>query len=155
MHSVPTNRTPRRSPIGPSLLLVATAIVGLLLVAGCTRQEDAAAVEMRSNMRALAVCYGDYMKANRGRVPKNEKTFRKWLEKRGDDYLDSLKVDSLDDVFISSRDNEPYVVIYGKPKSIVAYESVGIDGKRYVADDLGVATEVDEARFRELVPDAE
>ena len=111
-----------------AFLAIAMLIVSVLLSLGCSKAEDPAAVEMRSNMRALAVCYGDYMKANRGRIPKNEKSFRKWLEKRGDDYLDSLKVDSIDDVFISSRDNEPYVVIYGKKQSIVAYEAVGIDG---------------------------
>jgi hypothetical protein len=36
----------------------------------------------------------------------------------------------------------------------VAYEQEGVDGKRYVATVVGAVEEVDEARFRELVPDA-
>ena len=135
---------------------LASFLLALLLAAfsGCGPKADLETAELRSNMRALAVCYGDYMKTNRGRAPKSEKALRKWLEKRGDEYLEVLHVDTVDDIFISSRDNEPYVVIYGKPANVIAYESVGIDGKRFVADNLGVAMEVDEAKFAEMVPDA-
>ena len=47
------------------------------------------------------------------------------------------------------------MIAYGKPKAIVAYEAVGVDGKRFVADDLGVVEELDADAFAERVPDAE
>lgn len=136
---------------------LASILLAFLLtsLSGCGPKVDVESAELRSNMRALAVCYGDYMKTNRGRAPKSENALRSWIEKRGDEYLEVLHVDSIDDIFVSSRDNEPYVVIYGKPANIIAYEAVGIDGKRYVADNLGVAMEVDAAKFAEMVPDAE
>lgn len=123
---------------------------------GCgSSGESEDVVEVRSNMRSLAVAYGNYTKMNRGRVPKSEKSFRAWIEKQGPDFLDSLGVDNVDDIFISSRDNEPYVVVYGKPEEVVAYEAVGVDGRRFITDNLGVTQEVDEATFREKVPNAE
>lgn len=127
----------------------------LAFFAGCgDRQEPEDVVELRSNMRGLAVAYGNYTKSHRGRPPRSEKLFRVWIEKQGPDFLTILQVDNVDDIFISSRDNEPYVVVYGKPKRVVAYEAVGVDGKRFITDDLGVSTEVDEATFDEMVPDA-
>lgn len=125
------------------------------LVAGCgVKSETAEVAELRSNMRSLAVAYGNYIKTNRGRAPKSEKQFRAWIEKQGPDELEILGVESVDDIFISTRDNEPYVVVYGKQKQIVAYEAVGVEGQRYVADNIGSIELVDEARFSELVPDA-
>ena len=110
--------------------------------------------EMRSNMRDLAVAYGNYTKMNRGRVPKSEKSFRAWIDKQGPDFLTSLGVDNVDDIFVSTRDNQPYVVVYGKAEQIVAYEAVGVDGRRFITDNLGVTQEVDEATFNEMVPNA-
>lgn len=123
-------------------------------LAGCgtvAESEDVAA--QRSNMQSLAAAYGSYTKQNRGRVPKNEDRFRAWIEKNGGAV--DFGAESLDEMFISSRDNEPYVVTYGKQKKVVAYEAVGVEGFRYVADDLGVVQKVDEATFSEMVPDAE
>ena len=132
-----------------TFLLLAT----MAFFAGCgTVAESEDVAEQRSNLRALAAAYGSYVKNNRGRVPKNEKSFRKWIEKQGS--VEDFGAQSLDEMFISSRDDEPYVVVYGKPKKVVAYEAVGIDGSRYIADDLGIVQEVDEATFRDMVPDA-
>ena len=132
-----------------------SAVVLFAVVAGCgTNAEPEDVVQQRSNMRSLAVAYGNFTKSNRGRVPKSEKTFRAWIEKQGPDFLTNLGVENVDDIFISTRDNEPYVVVYGKQKRIVAYEKVGVAGKRFITDDLGVTQEVDEAKFHELVPDA-
>lgn len=103
-------------------------------------------------MRGLSVAYGTYMKNNRGRVPKSEKAFKAWIEKHGG--AEAYGAETVDEMFTSSRDNEPYVVVYGKPKRIVAYEAVGVEGSRFIADDLGDVREVDAATFAELVPDA-
>ena len=131
-------------------------VIALGMTVGCGPATEAPeSTEMRSNMRSLAVAYGGYVRENRGRPPKDEKAFRKWLDKQGPDYPEILQVESIDDIFISSRDDEPYVIAYGKAKAIVAYEAVGVDGKRFVADDLGVVEELDADTFAERVPDAE
>jgi len=135
--------------------ILAVLTLFLFLSVGCgekTESEDV--VEQRSNMRTLCVAYGNYTKSHRGRPPQSEKSFRAWIEKEGPDFLTNLGIDNLDDIFISTRDNEPYVIVYGKKKRIVAYEAVGVDGKRFISDNLGVTTEVDEAEFNELVPNA-
>ena len=134
-------------------VLFAAATLVFATVIGCSsvaEQEDVA--EQRSNMRGLAAAYGTYTKNNRGRIPKSEKSFKTWIEKNGGAEI--YGAETVDEMFISSRDNEPYVVIYGKPKKVVAYEAVGLNGTRYIADDLGVVQEVDEATFSEMVPDA-
>src|SRR3712207_8080558 len=54
-----------------------------------------------------------------------------------------------------SRDNQPLAVVYGTPPSgsdVLVYEKTGVDGKRMVGRSMGSAEEVDESRFRELVP---
>ena len=130
------------------LLTFAATLTGCGTV---TESEDVA--ELRSNMQSLAAAYGSYTKQNRGRAPKDEKRFRAWIEKNGG--AEVFEAQSVDEMFVSSRDNEPYVVVYGKPKQVIAYEAVGVEGSRYIADNLGVVQEVDEATFAEMVPDAE
>ena len=54
------------------------------------------------------------------------------------------------------------MVLYGAPDGppgpggapVIAYEQEGVGGKRFVASSLAAIEEVDEARFRELVPNA-
>jgi hypothetical protein len=58
----------------------------------------------------------------------------------------------------SPRDGKPYVIVYGQPKTqpgpgvmaIVAYEHDGMEGKRLVANSLGMILEVDQTRFEQL-----
>lgn len=134
-------------------LLFAAAMLAFATTFGCSSVGESENVaEQRSNMRGLAAAYGTYTKNNRGRVPKSEKSFKAWIEKNGGAEIYGAA--TVDEMFISTRDNEPYVVVYGKPKKVVAYEAVGIDGSRYIADDLGVVQEVDEATFSEMVPNA-
>ena len=143
-----------KSVLIPMRILLALAIAASVI--GCAETEDPESAKMTSNMRGLAVAYGQFSSRHRGRPPKSEKELRAFIEKEmgGVTYAESYNMTSVDDLFISSRDNEPYEVIYGKKSKIVAYEKVGVDGKRFVAHDLGAAEEVDEATFAELVPNA-
>lgn len=128
----------------------------LLLCAGVGCGTKPAEVSPQAeSMRALAVAYGQYVTQHRGRPPKNEAALRKFVEANMATFEASFGVTSVDDLFTSPRDNEPYVVTYGKQAKIVAYEKNGLDGMRYIADDLGIVEEVDEATFAERVPNAE
>jgi hypothetical protein len=105
-------------------------------------------------MRAFAIAFGQFTGQNRGRPPKNEEQLRKFIEQMGPAWMESHGVDSVDELFTSPRDGQPYVVLYGRRRSkVIAYEAEGKDGKRFVADDLGNVELADEARFNELVPD--
>jgi len=62
-------------------------------------------------------------------------------------------------MFVSSRYKKPYMVIYGPTSGegpagqpVIAYEQEGMNGKRFVASKMGAVEEVDEARFRKMVP---
>lgn len=134
-------------------VLVVSAV---LLCVGCGPPREAAdELKQRTGLGALAIAYGQYSSSHRGMPPKSEKALKDFIEKQGPEFLTSLKVETVEDLFISPRDGEPYVVIYRKRSPIVAYEAVGADGTRWVAYDIGGAEELDEATFREKVPDAE
>ncbi|MBA3484608.1 MAG: hypothetical protein H0T51_22620 [Pirellulales bacterium] len=89
-----------------------------------------------------------------GRPPKDEGEFKEAIGKSDVD-LKALKVESLDELFVSERDGQPMVVAYGPSPfgvDVVAYEQTGVNGMRQVGHKIGMVEEVDEARFRELVP---
>jgi hypothetical protein len=74
-----------------------------------------------------------------------------------DRVMQGADVSNVDELFISERDGQPYVIFYGQPPTgvandVVGYEQTGVDGKRYVGFGLSGVSEVDEQRFNELVP---
>lgn len=127
--------------------------------AGCSGSAESTARE-ESSLKPLALLVGQYTGQHQGRAPANEAEFKKFVETKGE-FLRGFNTDS-EKVFVSQRDNKPYVVVYGKPRGpaevagapVIAYEQEGVGGKRYVASSLGAVEEVDNARFRKLVPDA-
>lgn len=133
---------------------------GLLTSWGCNEQNPPPTPQ-ESHLKALAVCYGKFIQQNKGQPPKDEAEFKAFIQKLGPSQIPGGAAD-LDSLFISPRDRQPYVVRYGLDRSqmmpgpnmpVVAYEQTGLEGKRYVADMVGGVREVDEAKFKELVPD--
>ena len=102
------------------------------------------------------------MAQHRGQPPANEAEFRTFVEKEGPSLLEQFALKDVSSLFVSSRDNQPYVILYGPlsgppgpaGQPVFAYEKTGVGGKRMVASGLGAVEEVDEARFKELVPSA-
>lgn len=89
-----------------------------------------------------------------GRYPKDEAEFKAALGK-ANLTLDGMKVSSIDELFVSKRDGQPLVVVYGQPPAgsdVVVYEQTGVNGLREVGHRIGQVDEVDQARFDELVP---
>jgi hypothetical protein len=67
--------------------------------------------------------------------------------------LEKLRVDSIDELFVSERDGQPLVVVYGSPPAgsdVVVYEHTGVNGKRLVGHRIGMVEEADEATFKSL-----
>ncbi len=139
--------------IGFLLALVAVA-------AGCSRTASQATES--SNMKPLAIFYGQYLAAHKGQPPADEAQFKEFVKTLRPELLKSLEVADVNSVFVSTRDKKPYVIRYGKVAGppgpggvpVVAYEQEGVGGKRFVATTVGAVAEVEDAKFRELVPDA-
>lgn len=134
-------------------------LFAILAIAGCT-QKAPPPTQQEIHLKALAVCYGKYLASHRGQTPRTEAEFKAFVEQLPREQIPGASTD-LESLFVSPRDNEPYVVRYnlkqttfGPSAPVVAYEKTGVEGKRYVANLLGAVEEVDEARFKQLVPDS-
>jgi len=132
-----------------------------VLAIGCGTQRESQERE-ESNLKPLAIFYGQFTGRHRGQPPASEAEFKEFVRSLPGDRLAGFNVSDPESLFISSRDGQPYVVIYGASNGppgpggspVVAYEQTGKGGKRFVASSLGAVEEVDETRFKELVPDA-
>ena len=121
---------------------------------GCTgKTEQPSEVQ---NLQVLASLYGRYITQHRGQPPPDEAALRKFIPTLSPDELRAMGVDTsnLDKLFTSPRDGQPYVVSYRQSAAVIAYEREGKDGKRTVAYPNARVEEADEARPKQLVPDA-
>lgn len=135
--------------------------LAVVLTTGCTGPQNASSEREQSNLKPLAILYGQFMGQHRGQPPKNIKDFKEFAASKSE-MLNQFKVANADALLTSSRDGEPYIVVFGKASGppgpggapVIAYEQTGKDGKRWIATSIGAVAEVDEAEFRRLVPDA-
>ncbi len=133
-----------------------------LLAAGCGGSQKKSLAREQSGLKKLTVVYGRYLAQHRGQPPANEAEFKKFVQSLPPADRASLGIADSEDLFLSNRDNKPYVVIYGRPKGppgpggapVIAYEQEGKSGKRWVASALGAIEEVDDARFQQLTQTA-
>jgi len=141
------------------------ALVASLGVLGCGDGARRQAQEFsQSNLRPLAILYGQFVGQHRGQPPKSEAEFRAFIKSLKPEQLAALAGGrDADSLFVSTRDQKPYVVIYGRAATgppgpagapVVVYEQEGRGGKRFVANSLGAVEELDEATFKQRVPDA-
>lgn len=136
-------------------------ILACCVAVGCGYTEAKISQET-SNLKPLTVLYGQYVGQHRGQPPASEAEFKAYIKSLNAEVLQSLGAKDAESLFISSRDMKPYVIIYGPASGppgpagqpVIAYEQEGVGGKRYVASNLGAVEEVDETRFRQLVPGA-
>src|SRR5262245_43574007 len=121
---------------------------------GCTGKTEQPP-EIKS-LQTLATMYGRYRSAHRGTAPPDEASLKKFISGLSPTEQTGLGIDpaNLDKMFTSPRDGQPFVVVYKSPGAVIAYEQVGKNGKHLVAYPEGKVEEVDEARFKELVPGA-
>lgn len=140
------------------------AVYFLAAVCGCSDRGRSNVEQEASSLKPIAIYYGSFVGQNRGQPPKSEAEFKAYLreQKNAESLKASFKITDIDKMFISSRDNKPYVIYYGViPNSsgpagapVIAYEEQGLGGKRFVASAVGAVQEVDEAEFRRMVPAA-
>jgi hypothetical protein len=134
----------------------------LFLSGGCSGPGRSNQAEESSSLKPLATFYGKFVNQHRGNPPGSEAEFKAFLKepKNAESLRLEFQVADVDAMFVSPRDHQPYAVIYGSlPRlpgpggaPVVAHEKTGIEGKRFVASALGAVEEVDETKFRGMVP---
>jgi hypothetical protein len=144
-----------------SRILLAVGLVALCGLVGCggSAKEQA---EETSSLKPLVIFYGQFTGQHQGRPPADEAEFKAYIKTLDPSALKSFNITDAESLFVSPRDKKPYVILYGGANGppgpggqpVVAYEQEGVMGKRYVASNLGAVEEVDDKRFRELVPSA-
>jgi len=129
-------------------------------LAGCSKGPAKMAPQEGTNLNRLVSIYSLYAQQHNNIGPPNESElikFAKTLDPEGMKIV-GVDVTQVEQYFKSSRDGMPYRVIYkvqsGDPTNppVIAYEQTGVGGKREVGFFSGRVEEVDEARFRQLVP---
>ena len=149
----------------PALMryLLVGVLLGGLGLAGCGDGSRESLQREQSTLKPLAVLYGQYIGQHRGQPPAHEEAFRKFVQEQPAEVLKSLNVSSIEELFVSPRDGKPYKVLYGEAAKkapsggpagapVIAYEQEGRGGRRWVASAMGAIEEVDETRFKQLVP---
>jgi hypothetical protein len=105
-------------------------------------------------MRALVNLF-NYAESKLGHRPASEAELKSLIKASGQQMITSLNLGSVDELFVSERDGQPFTVLYGaQPKGeardVIAYEQTGVAGKRLVGYSLGAIAEVDEEQFAKL-----
>ena len=140
-------------------LFVSLGTVVALTGCGGTDVNSMIAAANDSNVKRLATLYSYFHIQNRNKGPKNEEQLRAFIEAQDANRLNRGGIDAtkLDELFVSERDGEPFVVRYGVntvirgPSLPVVFESTGVDGMRQVGFCNGSMKEVDEDEYDRLM----
>ncbi len=137
-------------------------VVGCLVWMGCGGGARESLQREQSTLKPLAILYGQYIGQHRGQVPPNEEAFRKFVEQEAPKMKGQFTFSTIEELFVSPRDGKPYKILYGEAAKkgppgpdgspLIAYEQQGQGGRRWIASAMGAIEEVDETRFKQLVP---
>jgi hypothetical protein len=126
--------------IGRGWCLFVTAAVAAALTAGCS-PDDSLNSPAAKKLAAVGTMYLDYVASERV-APPNERAFKRHIQTRQENVLQHNGIDpkNVDATFLSERDNEPFVVLYGQgvgtlsgdSTQVVAHEKAGKNGKKLV-----------------------
>jgi hypothetical protein len=144
---------------GNAAAFVLAVSMTLTALTGCSG-DRAPAGSGDSNLAVLTKIYVDHMNAHEGSPPKDETAFKDYIRQYGAHRLKGANMNELDALFVSTRDHQPLVFIYGvsadprRQSAVVGYEQSPVDGKRTVGYRYGTIELVDDARFSELLAGA-
>jgi hypothetical protein len=139
----------RQYPVRLTVLLVPL----LLAVIGCKRVtvQPREALPGEAETQRILVLYTDYRQAMGGKPPPSAEVLKKWAKGLKD--LSQRGITDLDQAFVSPRDNLPYVIVTPSGGlGVVVFERKGAEGKRFIGTQQGSVIEIDEAYFRQNVP---
>jgi hypothetical protein len=143
-----------------TLLVTSLLVAALLVSGGCSSAKPGPNNDERMTRAILGVLsefYGDYLQSHRGKPPKDNADFHKYLQSRAED-LKLYNVESPDQLINSRRDGRPLVIVSGRvvappdlPESPwAAYEQKGIDGIKFAVRVRGGIHELSEDEVSEI-----
>jgi hypothetical protein len=114
-----------------------------------------------SNIKRLANLYQSYQSRHRSQGPKDEATFRDYIQHAMPAHrLEMMQVDpdNIEALFVSERDNQAFHIRYGVGGGTgwvvaVVFEQQGVSGEKQVGFTDGSIEEVGESRYRQLLED--
>ena len=132
------------------------------LVVGCTsKQAHENRDRENSHLRWIVKLY--IQASQQGRPPKSDVDFKQYVNgidaAARDRTLAAAEVQSMEELFTSENDGQPFTIFYGPPKKgvaagLIVFEQQGTNGERYVGYTKGIVEKVDEQQFDTLVPKA-
>jgi len=133
------------------LIVLAMLLLG---ATGCSPKGNTGTGDAAERLRALAINYQRYAGQNQGNGPPTEQKFKDFIKKVG--LPEGI---TIDDLFISPRDNQPYEIRYkvrpgspGPDSPVIMWEQTGEGGTRQIARSSGSVLVVPEAEFEQLKP---
>jgi hypothetical protein len=103
-------------------------------------------------LAGIAVLYRGYGAAY-GKPPPNMQALKAWAEKLDKQKRAQFEIDNVETLFLSERDGQPFVLVL-LPTGlgpVLAHETTGAHGKRFVVSSVGSVEELDEARFQQAM----
>jgi len=114
-----------------------------------------------NKLKAIGKLYLDFVATRSGTGPASEQEFKKHLRGLPEHVLNSNGMDpkAIDDAFVSGRDQQPFVILYGikvtqvsgTSAPLVAHEKTGKDGRRLVGYANGKVELLDDTRLQALL----
>jgi hypothetical protein len=103
-------------------------------------------------LMGIAALYRGYCAAF-GKPPPNMQALKAWGEKLDKRKLAHFEIDNVETLFVSERDGQPFVLVRlpRGPAPVLAHETIGAHGKRFVISSEGSVEELDEARFQQAM----
>ena len=142
-------------------IIIASPSIGMILwvcCIGCRAQVEVTQQAGQSRLATLAAVYGKYQVAHRGQLPPDEKALRDFLTGHENlaSWLKTAGIAHADELFISERDQQPYVLLFGKDAlkyvgGVMGYEQRGVAGQRIVGYRAGFVDVLDDAEFDQLI----
>jgi len=149
-----------RGRLVSAIALALSSVACFIACAGCGRSQ---APDPHGHaglvLGEVAKAYAGHLRAGGYKPPADEAEFKTILAKAGDGALKRSGVRSVDDMLVSPRDSQPFVIAYGKAarrlldEGVVAYEQTGVSGRRLVGFALGYVQELDQQAFDQLLSD--
>ena len=140
---------------------ILVVFICVLFASGCSRNDPSSRIgEMNdTRIKQLANLYMAHQTRNGSNGPKDEKAFKDFIQHgMAPHRLEMMRVDptKVDDLVISERDGQPFVIKYGQSGGImsklpVVFAKEGKAGKRQVGFTNGQVEEVDDLRYQELL----
>jgi len=132
--------------------------LAVIMVTGCRgTKSDAARAAQNSHMRSFVTLF-NFASTKLGHRPANEAEFKTFVTTNAGGMLESLHINTVDELLVSERDGKPFIVLYGEPtgaaRDVIAYEQIGQGGKRMVGYSLGAIAEADDAEMAKIAPTA-